>query len=164
MKLTSLNDLLLHQLQDLYGAEQQLLKAMPKMISKAESPKLKAAIETHYSETQNQVNRLEEVFTALGEKAEAIKCKAMEGLLKEAEETMAEDADPEVMDAAIIASAQRVEHYEIAGYGTAATYARFLGHTQAAELLKQTLSEEKKTDELLTVLAESSINMKAENH
>lgn len=164
MKLTSLNDLLVHQLQDLYGAEQQLLKAMPKMLATAQSPKLKAAFETHFTETQNQVSRLEQVFQALGEQPEAIKCKAMEGILKEAEEMMSENADPEVMDAALIASAQRVEHYEIAGYGTVHTYARFLGYAEAAELLKQTLAEEKKTDELLTVLAESSINMKAENH
>ncbi|QNF35104.1 ferritin-like domain-containing protein [Adhaeribacter swui] len=164
MKLTSLNDLLVHQLQDLYGAEQQLLKAMPKMLSTAKSPKLKEAIQTHMTETENQVKRLEQVFQSMNLKAEAIKCKAMEGLLKEAEEMMSEDADAEVMDAGIIASAQRVEHYEIAGYGTASTYAKYLGHTEALNLLLETLNEEKKTDTLLTDIAESSVNIKAENH
>lgn len=164
MKLKSLNDLFIHQLQDLYGAEQQLLKAMPKMTATAQSTKLKEAFETHYAETQNQVKRLESTFESLGMKPDSIKCKAMEGLLKEAEDLMSENADPEVMDAGLIASAQRVEHYEIAGYGTACTYAKFLGHTEALDLLKQTLNEEKKTDELLTVIAESSVNMKAENH
>ncbi len=164
MKLKSLNDLLIHQLQDLYGAEQQLLKAMPKMLAKAQSAKLKKAFETHKTETENQVERLERVFKSMDIKAEAIKCKAMEGLLKEAEEMMGEDADPEVMDAGLIASAQRVEHYEIAGYGTASTYAKYLGHDEAFTLLQETLSEEKKTDELLTVIAESSVNIKDENH
>ncbi|MDQ3292361.1 MAG: ferritin-like domain-containing protein [Bacteroidota bacterium] len=164
MKMQSLNDLLIHQLQDLYGAEQQLLKAMPKLLSSAKSDKLKQALETHMAETQNQVQRLEQVFQSMGIQAEAIKCKAMEGLLKEAEELLSEDADPEVLDAGIIASAQRVEHYEIAGYGTACTYAKYLGHNEALNLLKETLSEEKKTDELLTVIAESSVNIKAENH
>ncbi|PSR52960.1 ferritin-like domain-containing protein [Adhaeribacter arboris] len=164
MKMQSLNDLLVHQLQDLYGAEQQLLKAMPKMASSAKSAKLKQALETHMAETQNQVQRLEQVFQSMGIEAEAIKCKAMEGLLKEADEMLSEDADPEVMDAGIIASAQRVEHYEIAGYGTASTYAKYLGHNEAFNLLQQTLNEEKKTDELLTVIAESSVNIKAENH
>ncbi len=164
MKLQSLNDLLVHQLQDLYGAEQQLLKAMPTLLSAAKSPQLKQALETHMTETQNQVQRLEQVFQSMGIQAEAIKCKAMEGLLKEAEVMLSEDADPEVLDAGIIASAQRVEHYEIAGYGTACTYAKYLGHNDALNLLKETLSEEKKTDELLTVIAESSVNIKAENH
>ncbi|QMU28459.1 YciE/YciF ferroxidase family protein [Adhaeribacter radiodurans] len=164
MKMQSLNDLLIHQLQDLYGAEQQLLKAMPKMASTAKSAKLKQALETHMTETQNQVKRLEQVFQSMGIEAEAIKCKAMEGLLKEADEMLSEDADPEVMDAGIIASAQRVEHYEIAGYGTASTYAKYLGHNEAFTLLQETLNEEKKTDELLTGIAESSVNIKAENH
>ncbi|PIQ20174.1 MAG: hypothetical protein COW65_16565 [Cytophagales bacterium CG18_big_fil_WC_8_21_14_2_50_42_9] len=164
MELKTLNDLLIHQLKDLYGAEQQLLKAMPKMQKEATSEQLKAAFTQHMNETQNQVTRLEKVFQSLGLEPEAEKCKAMEGLLKEAEDFISQDADKEVMDAGLIASAQRVEHYEIAGYGTACTYAKFLGHTQAYELLKETLSEEKQTDEKLTTIAEGSVNMKAENH
>ncbi len=164
MELKTLNDLFVHQLKDLYGAEQQLLKAMPKMLAKTTSSELKAAFTQHMEETQNQVTRLESVFKSLGMEPEAEKCKAMEGLLKEAEDFMSQDADKEVMDAGLIASAQRVEHYEIAGYGTASTYAKTLGHTEALGLLKETLNEEKQTDEKLTVIAESSINKKAENH
>jgi len=164
MELKTLNDLLIHQLKDLYGAEQQLLKAMPKMQQEATSQQLKAAFTQHMTETQNQVTRLEKVFQSLGLEPEAEKCKAMEGLLKEAEDFISKDADKEVMDAGLIASAQRVEHYEIAGYGTASTYAKYLGHTEAYELLKETLSEEKQTDEKLSMIAESSVNMKAENH
>ncbi|KAA5547968.1 YciE/YciF ferroxidase family protein [Adhaeribacter rhizoryzae] len=164
MELKTLNDLFVHQLKDLYGAEQQLLKAMPKMQAKTTSKDLQQAFTKHMEETQNQVKRLEQVFQALGIKPEAEKCKAMEGILKEAEEFMTFDADKAVMDAGLIACAQRVEHYEIAGYGTACTYAKFLGHTEALNLLQETLSEEKKTDEKLSYLAETSINIKAENH
>ncbi len=164
MELKTLNDLFIHQLQDLYGAEQQLLKVMPKMLEKTTSKELKEAFTKHKAETENQVTRLESVFQSLGMEAKAVKCKAMEGLLKEAEEFMGEDADKFVMDAGLIASAQRVEHYEIAGYGTACTYAKYLGHTDALNLLQETLSEEKKTDENLSYIAESSINIKAENH
>lgn len=164
MELKTLNDLFVHQLKDLYGAEQQLLKAMPKMQEMTSSNELKQAFTQHMQETKNQVTRLESVFESLGMDPEAEKCKAMEGLLKEAEDFMSQNADKEVMDAGLIASAQRVEHYEIAGYGTACTYAKYLGHTEAFNLLKETLSEEKKTDELLTQIAESSINIKAENH
>lgn len=161
MKLESLNDLFLHQIKDLYNAEQQLTKALPKMAEKASSPKLKTAFKDHLKETETQIKRLEQVFEALGEKAKGEKCKAMEGLLKEGEDFMKEDASKEVMDAGLIASAQRVEHYEIAGYGTACTYAKSLGHTEALNLLKENLAEEKKTDEKLTDLAESTINEKA---
>jgi ferritin-like metal-binding protein YciE len=164
MELKTLNDLFVHQLKDLYGAEQQLLKAMPKMQAKISAKELQQAFTKHMEETQNQVKRLEQVFQALGIKPEAEKCKAMEGLLKEAEEFLTFDADKSVMDAGIIASAQRIEHYEIAGYGTACTYAKFLGHTEALNLLQETLSEEKKTDEKLSYIAETSINIKAENH
>lgn len=164
MELKTLNDLFVHQLQDLYGAEQQLLKAMPKMLAKTTSTQLKEAFTKHMEETQNQVTRLESVFKSLNLKSKAVKCKAMEGLLKEAEEFMEEDTNSAVMDAGLIASAQRVEHYEIAGYGTVCTYAKFLGHTEALNLLQETLSEEKKTDETLSYIAETSINIKAENH
>ncbi|CAN5921321.1 ferritin-like domain-containing protein [soil metagenome] len=161
MKLESLNDLFIHQLKDLYNAEQQLTKALPKMAEKATSTKLKKAFTDHLKETETQITRLEQVFEVLGEKAKGEKCKAMEGLLKEGEDFMKEDASDEVMDAGLIASAQRVEHYEIAGYGTACTYAKTLGHNDALNLLKENLAEEKKTDEKLTELAESSINKKA---
>lgn len=162
MKLESLNDLFVHQIKDLYNAEQQLTKALPKMADKASSKQLKTAFSNHLKETENQIKRLEQVFEVIGEKAKGEKCKAMEGLLKEGEDFMNEDATKEVMDAGLIASAQRVEHYEIAGYGTACTYAKTLGHTEAYNLLKETLAEEKKTDEKLTELAEGSINEKAE--
>lgn len=159
-----MNDLFIHQLKDLYGAEQQLLQAMPKMEEKITSGELKRSMARHREETQNHVSRLEKVFESLGVKAKAEKCKAMEGLLKETQEFMEEEADKPVMDAGLIACAQRVEHYEIAGYGTACTYAKYLGHQEALRLLKETLSEEKKTDERLSVLAESTINVKAEHH
>jgi ferritin-like metal-binding protein YciE len=162
MKLESLNDLFIHQIKDLYNAEQQLTKALPKMAEKATSAKLRTAFTDHLKETENQIKRLEQVFETIGEKAKGEKCKAMEGLLKEGEDFMNEDASKEVMDAGLIASAQRVEHYEIAGYGTACTYAKSLGHTEAYNLLKENLAEEKNTDEKLTTLAEGSINKKAE--
>lgn len=164
MELKTLNDLFIHQLKDLYAAEQQLLQAMPKMEEKITSGELKRSMGRHREETQYQVNRLEKVFESLGVKAKAEKCKAMEGLLKETQEFMEEEADKPVMDAGLIALAQRIEHYEIAAYGTACTYAKYLGHHEALRLLKETLSEEKKTDERLTVLAESTINVKAEHH
>jgi ferritin-like metal-binding protein YciE len=164
MELKTLNDLFIHQLKDLYGAEQQLLQAMPKMEDKITSGELKRSMARHREETTLHVTRLEKVFESLGIKPAAEKCKAMEGLLKETQDFMEEEADKPVMDAGIIACAQRVEHYEIAGYGTACTYAKYLGHQEALKLLKETLSEEKKTDERLTVLAESTINVKAEHH
>lgn len=164
MELKTLNDLFIHQLKDLYGAEQQLLQAMPKMEAKITSGELKRSMARHREETMQHITRLEKAFESLGVKPSADKCKAMEGLLKETMDFMEEDADKPVMDAGLIACAQRVEHYEIAGYGTACTYAKYLGHTEALNLLKDTLSEEKKTDERLTVLAESTINVKAEHH
>ena len=164
MELKTLNDLFIHQLKDLYGAEQQLLQAMPKMEAKITSGELKRSMARHREETVQHITRLEKAFESLGVKPSADKCKAMEGLLKETMDFMEEDADKPVMDAGLIACAQRVEHYEIAGYGTACTYAKYLGHTEALNLLKDTLSEEKKTDERLTVLAESTINVKAEHH
>ena len=164
MELKTLNDLFIHQLKDLYGAEQQLLQAMPKMEAKITSGELKRSMARHREETMQHITRLEKAFESLGVKPSADKCKALEGLLKETMDFMEEDADKPVMDAGLIACAQRVEHYEIAGYGTACTYAKYLGHTEALNLLKDTLSEEKKTDERLTVLAESTINVKAEHH
>lgn len=164
MKLTSLSDLFIHQMRDLYNAEQQLLKAMPGMLEKASHKDLTAALKEHMAETENQVKRLEKCFEILGESAKGEKCKAMEGIIKEAKEFMEHDADKEVMDAGLIACAQRLEHYEIAGYGTACTYAKFLGHNEVLNLLQEILSEEKKADEKLTFIAESNVNKKAEKH
>ena len=161
MEMETLQDLMLDEIKDLYSAEQQLTKALPKMAKKASSPELKQAFETHLAETQGQIERLESVFEALGEKPKAKKCLAMEGLIKEAKEMMGEDMDDDVMDAALISAAQKVEHYEIASYGTVRTYAKLLGNKDAARLLQQTLDEEGKTDKLLTKLAESSINIEA---
>jgi ferritin-like metal-binding protein YciE len=160
--LNDLNDLLVDQLKDLYNAEGQLTKALPKMAKKATNPELKQAFEKHLLETQEHVNRLEQVFEALGEKAKGKTCHAMKGLIEEAQEVLSEDAEDAVRDAALIAAAQRVEHYEIAGYGTVRTYAETLGHKEAARLLQQTLDEEGKTDKLLTQLAESCVNLIAE--
>ena len=161
-KLKSLEDLLEHQLKDLYSAEKQAITAMPKMAETAQDPGLKKALETHLEETKEQKARLEKVCELIGSIPEGIKCKAMEGLKEESEETIAEDATTKVKDAALIAASQRMEHYEIAGYGTAAYYAERLGHQEAAELLNQTLKEEQKTDTLLNKLAKSYINKKAE--
>ncbi|RAU83323.1 YciE/YciF ferroxidase family protein [Pontibacter arcticus] len=162
MKLNNLNDLLLHELQDIYSAEHQITKALPKMIEATSSTKLKAAFKDHLQMTEKQIERLESVFEMMGEKAKAEKCKAMEGIIKEAESMMSEKADKSVMDAALIASAQRVEHYEIAAYGTVCTYAKQLGLNDVAEQLHITLNEEKETDLLLTEIAENTVNKKAE--
>jgi ferritin-like metal-binding protein YciE len=161
MEMESLQDLMLEELKDIYNAEAQLLKAMPRMLKKAKNQQLKAAFETHMKETEGQVERLEQVFEALGEKAKGKKCHAMEGLLEEAKEMMGEDMEDDVMDAALIAAAQKVEHYEIASYGTVRTWAQLLGNKDVARLLQQTLDEEGKTDKLLSKLAESSINVEA---
>jgi len=161
MKLESLRDLLVEQLQDLYDAENRITKALPKMAKAATSPALKAAFEKHLRETEGQVKRLEQVFEALGQTAKTKTCKAMQGLIAEGEETIDENAEPEVRDAALIASAQRVEHYEMAGYGTVRSYAKLLKEDSCARLLEQTLEEEKATDEALTTLAESTINVEA---
>lgn len=161
MKLQSLRDLMIEQLQDLYDAEQRITKALPKMEKAANSSSLKAAFQKHLKETEGHVNRLEQVFEKLGEKARAKTCKAMEGIIAEGEETLKEKAEPDVHDAALIAAAQRVEHYEIAGYGTVRAYARLLKQDDCVRLLEQTLSEEKATDESLSELAETSINIEA---
>jgi ferritin-like metal-binding protein YciE len=160
--LNDLNDLLVEQLKDLYNAEAQLTKALPKMAKAATSPELKQAFQTHLAETEEHINRLEQVFEELGESAKGKTCKAMKGLVEEAKEAIEEEAEDSVKDAALIAAAQRVEHYEIAGYGTVRTYAKMLGQDQAAKLLQQTLDEEGKTDKLLTQLAEACINQMAE--
>ena len=161
MKLESLRNLLVEQLRDLYDAEHRITKALPKMAKAATAPDLKAAFEKHLKETEGQIGRLEEAFEALGEKAKKKTCKAMQGLIEEGEETIKEDAEPEVRDAALIAAAQRVEHYEMAGYGTVRAYAKLLKESKVEKLLEATLAEEKATDEALTELAETSINLEA---
>jgi ferritin-like metal-binding protein YciE len=161
MKLESLKQLYHDQLRDLYDAENRILKALPKMASTASSNALKAAFEKHLVETQGHVDRLDEIFHGIGESPSGKTCLAMKGLVAEGEETIQEDAEPSVKDAALIAAAQRVEHYEMAGYGTVMAYAKVLNDTKALGLLGQTLEEEKKTDAALTDLAESSINIEA---
>ncbi|GAB3166430.1 YciE/YciF ferroxidase family protein [Telluribacter humicola] len=161
-KLKNLNDLLEHQLQDLYSAESQIIEALPLMQEKASNDKLKKAFQMHLEQTKKQKERLEKIAQLLDIKIQGEKCKAMEGIIKEAQSFLKEDASPEVMDAGLIAEAQRVEHYEIAGYGTASHYAKELGHSEAAKLLTQTLEEEKDTDEKLNDLAIQRINVKAE--
>jgi ferritin-like metal-binding protein YciE len=161
MKLSNLRDLLVAELQDLYDAENQITKALPKMAKTASSPELKRAFETHLEQTQTHISRLERVFATLDEPPKGKKCKGMEGLLKEGDEMIKEDADPDVKDAGLISAAQRVEHYEMAGYGTVRTYAQILGNTEAQQLLQQTLNEEGETDHLLTRLAEQGINLDA---
>jgi ferritin-like metal-binding protein YciE len=161
MEQDSLQELLIDEMRDIYSAENQLLKAMPKMAKKAKNAELKRAFETHMRETEGQVQRLTKIFEKLGKKPTGKKCAAMEGLLTEAKEMMGEDLDDDTMDAALIACAQKVEHYEIASYGTVRTWATVLGDQQTAKVLQQTLDEESKTDKLLTQLAESTINLEA---
>jgi len=157
----SFDDLLLEQLQDLYDAEQRLTKALPKMAAAAHNSSLKAAFQEHLRETEGHVTRLEQVFQLLGKSAKAKTCEAMKGLIEEGSEVISASGDPDVRDAALIAAAQRVEHYEIAGYGTVRTFAQRMGRHDVARLLQQTLDEEAATDKKLTSLAEQSINLKA---
>lgn len=161
MKLESLQDLFVEQLKDLYSAETQLTKALPKMAKAASSDELRSAFEEHLEVTKEHVSRLEQVFQELGENPKGQKCKGMEGLIEEGSEAIEEDMEETVRDAALIAAAQRVEHYEIAGYGTVRTYAKLLGHDTAADLLQETLNEEGAADKTLTGLAER-INIEAE--
>jgi ferritin-like metal-binding protein YciE len=162
-KLASLDDLLVHELQDIYHAEGQILKALPKMIKAATHPDLKDAFEEHRQQTEGQVRRLEQAFKLLGVPAKGKKCEGMAGLLEEGRKVIEEDALPPVLDAALIAAAQKVEHYEIASYGCVCTYAEMLGYDQVHELLGQNLDEEETTDQKLTALAESVINQEAED-
>jgi ferritin-like metal-binding protein YciE len=157
-KIDSLEGLLLHEIKDLYHAEKQLVKALPKVAKKASSSELKNAIEEHLHQTEGHVNRLEQVFQMLGQPAKAVKCKGMQGILEEGEETLKLDSTEETRDAAIITAAQKVEHYEIASYGSAANWAKLLGRNDIKALLGETLEEEKQTDEKLTRLAQSGIN------
>ena len=161
MKLNSLRKLYLEELRDLYSAETQLVKALPKMAKGASSDELKEAFESHLEQTKEHVERLTEIFERLDEKPTGKTCKAMKGLIEEGSEMLEEDGEESVIDAGLIAAAQRVEHYEIAGYGTVRTFANLLGQDEAAELLQQTLDEEGETDKQLSELAEGIVNEKA---
>ena len=160
MKSHSLQELYLGELRDLYDAEHQIIKALPKMISKTSSEELKSALTEHLEVTRRQAERLEQIFENMGEKAKAQKCKGMAGVIEEGSELLKEAEDEDVRDAAIIASAQKVEHYEMAGYGTVRTWATLLGEDDAVNLLEETLNEEKEADQKLTEIAES-INIEA---
>ena len=156
-----LDDLFLHLLKDMYHAEKQILRALPKMAKNTESPELRQAFETHREETQAQVERLEQVFELVGKRARGEPCEAIQGLIEEGKEVMEEAEDPDVMDAGLIAAAQAIEHYEIARYGTLKAWADQLGMKDASRLLQETLDEEKKTDKLLSELAVSHLNQQA---
>lgn len=162
MKLDSLRTLWIEEMKDLYNAENQLLKALPKMAKRATTPELKKAFESHLEETQTHVERLDEIFVKLGKKPNGKTCKAMKGLIEEGSEMLKEDGPESVIDAGIIAAAQRVEHYEIAGYGVARTFAAILGEDEAEDLLQETLDEEGAADEKLTEIAEGIVNEEAE--
>ena len=164
MKLDSLHQLYVHELKDMYNGEQQILKALPKMARNASSPQLRAAFEGHLEQTRGHVDRLEQIFQKLDEPTKGQKCKGLEGIISEGEEMVEnEDAPPAVADAALIAAAQRVEHYEMAAYGTVCNYARRLRFEDQARLLHQTLQEEIATDKKLTTIADSYINEEAKS-
>jgi len=160
-KLDSFETLFLDQIEDLYDAEQRLTQALPKMANAAHTGSLKAAFQQHVRETQNHVARLEQIFHMLGRQPQRQTCKAMKGLIDEGEEFISASGDESVIDAALIAAAQRAEHYEISGYGTARSFAQRLGHNDAARLLQETLEEEAATDKKLTALAEQQVNQQA---
>ena len=157
----TMDDLFIHTLQDIYYAENQITKALPKMIDKAADPQLKQAFQTHLTETQGQIKRLEQVFQMHGQPVKGVTCAAMDGIIEEAQEIMGDADDDEVRDAAMLAAAQAVEHYEITRYGTLIAYAQQLGRNDCASVLQQNLDEEKATDRKLTALAESKVNRKA---
>ena len=161
MPMDSLQALFENELKDVYNAEKQLVTALPRMAKASTSPQLRDAITMHLRETEGHVKRLEEIFKSLDLPARGKKCKGMEGLVEEGKEILEEDGEGEVIDAALISAAQRVEHYEIAAYGCLITYAETLGHNDAAEILKETLSEEEAADEKLTQLAQGGINQAA---
>ncbi len=161
-RLNTLQDLFVHELRDLYSAEQQILQALPKMAKAAEHEELRRAFQEHETMTRDQVQRLDMIADDLGINLRGHKCRGIEGIIREGEELMGAGRDSDVLDAGLIGAAQRVEHYEIAGYGTARTFARRLGHDRAAELLQQTLDEEGSTDQRLTALAESIVNPDAQ--
>jgi ferritin-like metal-binding protein YciE len=163
MDYESLQDLYLHELKDLHSAEKQILRALPKMIKHAASPKLKEALEQHREQTRMHVERLDQIFERIGKTTRGTKCKGIEGILEEGEDWLDEEAQPEVLDAGIISAAQRVEHYEMAAYGCARTYANLLGNKEDERLLNQTLQEEGEADKKLTSIAER-VNIQAREH
>jgi ferritin-like metal-binding protein YciE len=160
-KMNSLGNLFIDQLQDLYSAETQLVKALPKIAKAAAHPELQSALEEHLEQTKGHADRVKQILESLDEKVGGKKCKGMEGLIEEGKDILDQDGDDSVLDAGIIAAAQRVEHYEISGYGTARTFAQILGHIEAVDLLEQTLEEEKQADERLNEIAESTVNEEA---
>jgi ferritin-like metal-binding protein YciE len=157
----SMDDLFVHTLRDIYYAEQQIVKALPGMIEKVRDPQLKQGFQSHLRETENHVKRLEQVFQRLGQKAQGIDCPAIDGIIEEADEVTGEVEDEALLDAALIAAAQAVEHYEIARYGTLIAWANHLGRRDCASLLQETLEEEKAADKKLTAVAETKVNRKA---
>jgi ferritin-like metal-binding protein YciE len=161
MKMKTLDDLLAHELKDLYSAEKQIAKALPKMIKAVSDDTLHSALESHWHETDEQISRLDEICEKLGVNTRGAKCVAMEGIINEGKEFLEDGMDDHVRDAAIIAAAQRVEHYEIAGYGCARTFAEKLGHSDVAQMLQRSLDEEKAADEKLTRIATQAVNEEA---
>jgi ferritin-like metal-binding protein YciE len=157
----NMDDLFVHTLRDIYYAEKQIVKALPGMVKKASDAQLKQGFQIHLRETENHVKRLEQVFEMLGKKAQGVDCPAIDGIIKEADEVAGEVADKKVLDAALIAAAQAVEHYEMTRYGTLISWAKELGRNDCVTLLQQTLDEEKATDKKLTAMAESQVNRKA---
>ncbi|HLJ15140.1 MAG TPA: ferritin-like domain-containing protein [Bryobacteraceae bacterium] len=161
MKIQRMDDLFLEQIEDLYDAEQRLVKALPKMADASTSPELRSAFTEHLQQTRHHVERLERIFTALGKKAKGETCDAMKGLISEGEDIVSDIEQSALRDAGLIAAANRVEHYEIAAYGSAKTFAQVLGHQDAVRELEATLEEEKRADETLTRIAESRVNEQA---
>jgi ferritin-like metal-binding protein YciE len=161
MTMQTFQDLFLDQLRDLYDAENRIVKALPKMAKAAHGPELRSAFEEHLEQTRHQVERLEQIFEKMGTRARGKKCYSIKGIIEEGEDLIDEEPEPDVLDAGLIAAAQKVEHYEIASYGTVCTWAEHLGQHEACDLLRQTLAEEKATDEKLTHLAEVGINQAA---
>ena len=161
MELETLKDLYIHELKDLYSAEQQLIKALPKMAKAATNKELAAGFQEHLEQTRGHAQRLEQILSGHKQVARGPKCKGMEGIVAEGAEMIEEEADDEVKDAGLISAAQRVEHYEMAGYGTARTYAEIIGDKEGANLLQTTLEEERATDQKLTKLAKSAVNVAA---
>lgn len=161
-KMQTLEDLYMDMLKDLYSAEKQLVKALPKMAKNAQSSDLRNAFQEHLKQTEGHVERIERIFSELGGSPRGKKCVGMEGLVEEGNELLQQNIDPDVLDAGLIAAAQKVEHYEIASYGTVRTWAERLGHNNAAQLLQQTLDEEGDANKKLTQIAESHVNMEAQ--
>jgi ferritin-like metal-binding protein YciE len=159
--MNTLHDLFIRELKDILNAEKQLVKALPKMARAASSDNLRAGFEEHLEQTEGHVQRVEKILESFDVSGRGVKCQAMEGIVKEGADAIDEEAEPAVKDAALIAAAQKVEHYEIASYGTLVTFARQMGHSEAEELLQQTLDEEKAADRKLTELAESEVNVEA---